>query len=275
MAGKMIFRFNKIGMRTFKTGLAVIITLLISDMLMISNPFFAAIAAIFAMESSISATFVAARDRMYGTILGAIVGFLFSMLIPVNAMTIGIGIIIVIYICNVFKWQGTIKISTIVFLAILLGFEEGGQLEYALFRTLDTFIGLAISTLINYFVFPHDVGEKVTISTDEMVESINEMIDAIDRHNEFFELELLERDLSVMKHHFDILQKEIKLVVSPKYDMVVVKQTIETLEAIYHHMTILVALFEDNESENSALIIAYHVDKIKKMIKLIIPITRE
>ena len=152
----MSIRFNKIGMRTFKTGLAVMVTLLASDLLQISNPFFATIAAIFAMESSITATFTAARDRMYGTVLGAIVAVIFSMLIPVNALSIGIGIIIVIYICNAFKWQGTIKISTIVFLAILLGYVEGGQIEYALYRTLDTFIGLAISTLINYFVFPYD-----------------------------------------------------------------------------------------------------------------------
>ncbi len=269
----MTTRFNKIGMRTFKTGLAVVATLLVSDMLRISNPFFAAIAAIFAMESSISATVMAARDRMYGTILGAIVAFAFSMLIPVNAITIGLGIIIVIYICNVFKWQGTIKISTIVFLAILLGFEEGGQLEYALFRTMDTFIGLTISTLINYFVFPHDVGEKVTISTDEMVETINEMIEALDRHNETIELELLERDLSVMKTHFDTLQKEIKLVSSPKYNMIVVKQTIETLDTIYHHMSILVELFEDSQSENWAVVRAYHVNKIKEMIKLIVPLS--
>ena len=243
----MAIRFNKIGMRTLKTGLAVIVTLLISDMLEISNPFFATIAAIFAMESSISATFTVARDRMYGTVLGAIVAFIFSMLIPVNALTIGMGISIVIYICNAFKWQGTIKISTIVFLAILLGFEEGGQFEYALYRTMDTFIGLAISTLINYFVFPHDVGEKVT---EEIVKTINEMVIAIDKHSESFELELFDRDLKVMKLHFDTLQKEIKLSVSPQYDLAAVKKTIETFEGIYHHMAVLDVLFEDSTSDN-------------------------
>jgi uncharacterized membrane protein YgaE (UPF0421/DUF939 family) len=263
----MVIKFNKIGMRTLKTGLAVIVTLLVSQLLEISNPFFATIAAIFAMESSISATFTAARDRMYGTVLGAIVAFIFSMLIPVNAMTIGIGIVIVIYICNAFKWQGTIKISTIVFLAILLGFEEGGQFEYALFRTMDTFIGLAISTLINYFVFPHNVGEKVTLSIDEIVETLNEMMSAIDKHSESFDLELFDRDLSVMKAHFDTLQKEIKLMVYPKYDMMAVKQAIDKFDGIYHHMAILDTLFEESDSEQVSIIKAYHIDKIKTMIK--------
>ncbi len=269
----MAIRFNKIGMRTLKTGLAVIVTLLVSAQLEISNPFFATIAAIFAMESSISATFTAARDRMYGTVLGAIVAFIFSMLIPVNALTIGIGIIIVIYICNAFKWQGTIKISTIVFLAILLGYEEGGQLEYALFRTMDTFIGLAISTLINYFVFPHDVGEKVTVSIDEIVDKINEMVLAIDRHDDAFDLDLFDNDLRVMKAHFDTLQKEIKLLVNPQYDLMAVKQTIDKFDGIYHHMAILDTLYDEVPSENLSIIKAYHIDKIKAMIQSIEPLS--
>lgn len=269
----MAIRFNKIGMRTIKTGLAVIVTLLISALLEISNPFFATIAAIFAMESSISATFAAARDRMYGTVLGAIVAFIFSMLIPVNALTIGIGIIIVIYICNAFKWQGTIKISTIVFLAILLGYEEGGQFEYALFRTMDTFIGLAISTLINYFVFPHDVGEKVTMSIEDIVETINEMVTTIDKHNDSFDLELFDKDLRVMKSHFDTLQKEIKLLVNPKYDLMIVKQTIDKFDGIYHHMAILDTLYDEPASENLSIIKAYHIDKVKAMIQSIEPLS--
>lgn len=145
---------NRIGMRTFKTGLAVAATLLVCELFKITNPFFAAIAAIFAMETSIDETKVAVRDRLLGTILGAIIAIVFTSFVPVNALSIGVGIIIVIHFCNVFKWHGTIKISTVVFIAIALGFEEGGQVEYAIFRTIDTFIGLSISALINLFVFP-------------------------------------------------------------------------------------------------------------------------
>ncbi|HSN66469.1 MAG TPA: hypothetical protein VLS94_07500, partial [Fusibacter sp.] len=179
----------------------------------------------------------------------------------------------VIYICNAFKWQGTIKISTIVFLAILLGYEEGGQFEYAIFRTMDTFIGLAISTLINYFVFPHDVGEKVTMSIDDIVETINEMVTAIDKHSDSFDLELFDKDLRVMKSHFDTLQKEIKLLVNPKYDLMIVKQTIEKFDGIYHHMAILDTLYDEVASENLSIIKAYHIDKIKALIQSIEPLS--
>ncbi|GAB6108100.1 FUSC family protein [Fusibacter bizertensis] len=145
---------NKIGMRNIKTGIAVTITLLICELLKVTNPFYAAIAAIFAMESSIEATFVVVRDRMYGTVLGALVALLFVSFFPVNPLTIGVGIIVVIYICNLFKWQGTIKITTIVFLAISLGVHGGDNVSYAFFRTIDTFIGLSISALVNVLIYP-------------------------------------------------------------------------------------------------------------------------
>lgn len=145
---------NRIGMRTIKTGVAVAITLLVCEFFKVTNPFFAAIAAIFAMESSIDGTLVVVRDRLFGTILGALVAIGFTSFVPVNPLTMGIGIIIVIYLCNLFKWEGTIKISTVVFVAIALGFEEGGQVSYAFYRTIDTFIGLSISALINMLIFP-------------------------------------------------------------------------------------------------------------------------
>lgn len=145
---------NRIGMRTIKTGVAVAITLVVCEFFKVTNPFFAAIAAIFAMESSIDGTLIVVRDRLFGTILGAVVAIIFTLFVPVNPLSVGIGIIIVIYLCNLFKWEGTIKISTVVFVAIALGYEEGGQVSYAFYRTIDTFIGLSISALINMLIFP-------------------------------------------------------------------------------------------------------------------------
>lgn len=149
-----------IGMRTFKTGLAVAITLIICDWVKATNPFFAAISAIFAMESTVEGTFNVVRDRLFGTILGAAIAIGFTMILPQTSITTGLGIILVISICNGFMLQGTIKIASIVFLAIALGAHEGNQLNYALFRTIDTLIGLMVSTLINLFVFPKGIAMK-------------------------------------------------------------------------------------------------------------------
>ena len=147
-------KFKKVGMRTIKTAFAVSLTIFISNILKLKSPFFAGISAIIAMQTSVSQSLRAGKDRMYGTILGALVALIFSLFHLENTFFIGIAIVIIIYICNLFGWEKTIQLSTMVFLSIILNYDEGSRVSYALHRTLDTFIGLIIGTLVNYFIVP-------------------------------------------------------------------------------------------------------------------------
>ena len=108
-------KIEKIGMRTIKTALAVSLTIFIAQVLNLKSPFFAGIAAIIAMQSSVSESFNMAKNRMLSTILGAITALLFSLIAPENPFFIAIGIIIIIYLCNIFNWKKSIQLSTMVF----------------------------------------------------------------------------------------------------------------------------------------------------------------
>jgi uncharacterized membrane protein YgaE (UPF0421/DUF939 family) len=265
----MKIKLHKLGMRTIKTAMAVAITLLICDLLNITNPFFAAIAAIIAMESSISATFSTVKDRIYGTILGAILALVFSWIFPINWLSMGFGILIVIYVCNQFGWQGTIKISTIVFIAVLLGYEAGNRWEYAVFRIIDTTIGLTIGTLINYYVFPHNMGGEIYRVVDDLLPDLNKMLETIGSHEENFELDRLRNELSLLEDRFNILKKDIKLHVNPAYDSDRFKAIIDQLEMLYVHLAVIDNL---NQQEADDFITKYHtkcvVDIIVKVNKL-------
>lgn len=264
----MKFKLHKLGMRTVKTAIAVAITLLISELLNITNPFFAAIAAIIAMESSISATFSTVKDRIYGTILGAVLALFFSWIFPINWLSMGFGILIVIYVCNQFGWQGTIKISTIVFIAVLLGYEAGNRWEYALFRILDTTVGLSIGTLINYYVFPHNMGGEIYRAVDDLLPNLNKMLETIGSHEENFELDRLRNELSLLEDRFNILKKDIKLHVNPAYDSDMFKEIIERLEMLYVHLAVIDNL---GQQEDNALIMEYHT---KCVVDIIIKVNR-
>ncbi|MCD4712490.1 MAG: FUSC family protein [Clostridiales bacterium] len=264
----MKIKLHKLGMRTIKTAMAVAITLLICDILNITNPFFAAIAAIIAMESSISATFSTVKDRIYGTILGAILALVFSWIFPINWLSMGFGILIVIYVCNQFGWQGTIKISTIVFIAVLLGYEAGNRWEYAVFRIIDTTIGLTIGTIINYYVFPHNMGGEIYRVVDDLLPDLNKMLETIGSHEENFELDTLRSELSLLEDRFNILKKDIKLHVNPAYDSETFKAIIDRLEMLYVHLAVI-----DNLShhEGDAVIMDYHT---KCVIDIIVAVNR-
>lgn len=146
----------KIGMRTIKTGISVAVSLWIAQLFNLKNPSFVGIAAIVSMQSTVNESFVVGKNRMLGTFVGAGVGLLFSYFLPHNYFFLALGIIVVIHIHNLFDWKKPLALSAIVFLAIFL-YKESNTVSYALHRLLDTFIGIIVSMLINYFVAaPHN-----------------------------------------------------------------------------------------------------------------------
>lgn len=141
----------KLGMRTFKTGLSVALGMLVSQLLNLRSPVFVVISAIMAMKASVSESFILGKNRMLGTLVGAIVGLLLSYIFPQNAIFLGLGIIVVIYIHNIFNWRESISLSAIVLSVVFMN-TETARLSYAINRTIDTFIGIIVSMLVNYFI---------------------------------------------------------------------------------------------------------------------------
>ena len=141
----------KIGMRTIKTGLAVAVSLFIAQLMNLKSPIFVGIAAIVSMQTTVNESLVAGKNRMLATFVGAVIGLIFSYILPYNYFFIGLGIIVVIYIHNIFNWKQSLALSAIVFLAIFLN-QGGNRLYYAIHRLLDTFIGIIVSMIINFFI---------------------------------------------------------------------------------------------------------------------------
>jgi uncharacterized membrane protein YgaE (UPF0421/DUF939 family) len=144
-------------MRNIKTGIAVLISIAISRVLKSEYPFFAAVAAIVAMQSSVEGSLKAGKNRMLGTFVGAIVGYVFALIDPGNVILCSVGIMMVIYLCNILNWKDAVSIGGIVFLAIMLNLDGGSPLYYSLNRIQDTFIGIAVALIINRYIAPPKV----------------------------------------------------------------------------------------------------------------------
>lgn len=150
----MKIEFKKIGMRNIKTAIAVSISIIIAKALKMEYPFYIAIAAIIAMQGTVESSFKAGLNRMIGTLIGALVGFICATIKPGDALISGIGIIFVIYLCNLVKRKESSSIGGVVFCAIMLNLKGGSALSYSINRILDTFVGIAVAVLINYFLMP-------------------------------------------------------------------------------------------------------------------------
>ena len=72
-------KIKKPGMRNIKTGLGVMICVLIGYLHIIDNTFFAAAACIVCMQTTVKGSLRVGFNRLKGTLVGGIIGFLFVL----------------------------------------------------------------------------------------------------------------------------------------------------------------------------------------------------
>ncbi len=149
----------KIGMRNVKTALSVGVCILFFQLTGVGDGIQASIAAIICMKSSLQNSIQTGIERIIGTAIGAILGILSLLLIEnigygISTLLAITGVILIIYLCNIFKVQASTVIGLVVFLIILIGEKDMPPVVYGVVRLLETFFGIIIAYLINRFVDP-------------------------------------------------------------------------------------------------------------------------
>lgn len=149
----MAVKIPKLGMRNIKTAISVVLCIFVLQLLEM-DPFFACIAAVVTMQTTVDVSFRAGMERMVGTLVGAGMGIVVAVYAPDNIYLIGLGIIIIIYVSNLIHQQNAASLACIVFLAIMLTLTYENPLQHAYKRIIETFIGIVIAVLVNSVFFP-------------------------------------------------------------------------------------------------------------------------
>lgn len=141
---------KKIGMRTIKTGIGVFLCALIGP-LIVENPHSSAVACLISMQDTVSGSLETGLSRIQGIIFGGIIGFLVLLMFPGNPLLCGLGVIFIIYACNLLKLKQSISIACITFLSIQMGFSDSSPaIIYSFNRILDTCVGVIVAIIINF-----------------------------------------------------------------------------------------------------------------------------
>lgn len=201
----------KIGMRTFKTGLAVSISFMICSLFNSKSPIFAGIGAIMAMQASVSESFIAGKNRMLGTFVGAFVGLLFSLALPHNPIFIGLGVIITIHLCYIMGWNKALQLAAIVFMSIALNPNLETKFSYSLFRIIDTFIGIIVGMIINYFISAPNMEQKIRSAVETLYNECKKIIYSLIWKHEDVNLKDLKSDVNSLTESYNALIKDIDL----------------------------------------------------------------
>ena len=159
----------KIGMRNIKTAFAVGFCLIVFQIIGISDGIQASITAIICMKSSYQNSLTTGVERIIGTFIGSVLGILTLMLLVESGFKIAtvlaiINVIIIIYLCNVFKVQASTIISLVVFLMILLGEKDQPPIIYGTMRLIETVFGILSAYFVNRYFDPRIFQRKRRIS---------------------------------------------------------------------------------------------------------------
>ncbi len=151
-------RIKFLGMRVVKTIIAVYICFLIS-LLTKTSPFYSAIAAILCMQNSPEDSYEVGKNRMIGTLIGGLYGFIAVLLVDflnievfthTHYLILCLFLIPLIYTNVMCESRDSTYISCVVFLSITV--SHGGDaspLMFALSRVINTVIGIIVSIVIN------------------------------------------------------------------------------------------------------------------------------
>ena len=79
-----------------------------------ATPFYAVIGTIFAMQNTVKSSFVAGKNRLLGTVLGAVIGYFFALIHLEWPVFHGVAVIVTIICCNALKISSSVIIAKIV-----------------------------------------------------------------------------------------------------------------------------------------------------------------
>jgi uncharacterized membrane protein YgaE (UPF0421/DUF939 family) len=230
---------ENIGMRNIKTGIAVFLCIIILRLFHIEYPFYACIASVICMQSSISGSFTSGINRMIGTFIGALVGFLFALISPGNALLCMIGIICVIYLCNIAKVNKSVAIACIVFIAIMTNLKDITPFTYSIFRLFETFIGIVISVTVNYIFIPPNFTEPLYENSNKLVDNILKIAETKLIFNVVIDLPKLNKQILDFKVLCNSHLKERKYNKNLNHNIDESKELLDLCEKAYNHLLII------------------------------------
>lgn len=149
----------KIGMRTLKTGLCVFLCILISMILKRDTYVVATITAVFTLREDMENTIIYGKHRLIGNVMGAltsvIVILVFSLLGRTDLVQLffipTIIILMIAVLAHLGYHEGTVG-ACATLLTIVFMIPADQSYGYAFARVVDSFIGMGIALLVNYFM---------------------------------------------------------------------------------------------------------------------------
>ena len=138
-----------------KAGLAAVLCLWLAGLLGLEHSYWAAISAIVVMGSNTEVTVTSCRDRLLGTAIGALLGWVTSFVWHGHSLVYGFFVVIVVFICSSLEFDKAGRLAAVALtIVVLVNQGEGDSGRAALARFLEVGLGIIVALLVTVLVFP-------------------------------------------------------------------------------------------------------------------------
>lgn len=162
----------KLGARILKTGIAIVLSLYIGQLLHSPSPVLAGISAIFAIQPTIYRSYLSIIEQIQGNIIGAVLAVIFVLTLGNHFIVIGLAAIIVITINLRLKLENTIGLSLVTLVSIMET-TGGNFIPFAGVRFTTIMIGVFSAFIVNLIFMPPKYEKKlysrITSTTEELI----------------------------------------------------------------------------------------------------------
>ena len=236
-------KLQKIGMRTVKTGIAVSICTLLAQYL-VQNPMFAGVGCVASVQDTVKGSLKLGFNRVKGTMMGGLVGFLCVLIKPGDPILCGLGIMATIYGCTMLGINSGIIVSSVTFLSIHLGIIESNPAYYSIHRVLDTSVGVVIGVIINYVLARPDYLELTDKSLNNARKITRECVKSGIINNGFFDRDKLRKKINKLDTIYPKLVDEMRYTKN-QVDIDIIENQISLYKSINHHIKSIQLLDEE------------------------------
>lgn len=237
---------NKIGLRSIKTAIAVMIGLYLSYIFKLYTPLYTSIACVTSMQSSVYDSVNDVTKRGFTAMFGVTLGYFLSKITEnpyLEILVCGFGVLLILILLNYFKLNRMASLSCIVFMASY--FSKIDKFQYGINRVIGTIIGMLVGLLVNLIVARPRLDLEFYKDALSERDSLRNIFVSIIKRDER-DINFVSGSRKSIEDKFEKLLKEYETIMHPKMDIVHAKE----LKGIFTNLELSLNLLDLLEPRN-------------------------
>ena len=152
-SGLLSWERRRLLIHAAKTALAAALCWWLALRFGLHDGYWGSISAIIVLQSNVGSTVNASRDRLLGTLIGAALGFSFSLFGPLLLSYI-LAVLVAVIVCGLLGLRNSSRLACVTITIIMLVHKEGSRWGLALDRVSEVLLGIVVALAVTTLVFP-------------------------------------------------------------------------------------------------------------------------